>query len=211
MQGAGGNMKIKRRKTTNLKSQLWITIKLAIPTALILSAGIMLALKFTQISEVNINSTISVLDKSIQTESDMVSAFIQYAGNTQSGDLRLATGRIQEDHDRNIAAIRESIPLVKKTVSDMFFIVYILIAAMVLQFIYLVFSIFRITNRIYGPAKVMVNILKDAFKGKKPVKSRLRKNDQLKPLFAEIYKATEIIVPVVQRRIKREEKKALNN
>jgi len=87
-------MKIKRRKTTNLKSQLWITIKLAIPTALILSAGIMLALKFTQISEVNINSTISVLDKSIQTESDMVSAFIQYAGNTQSGDLRLATGRI---------------------------------------------------------------------------------------------------------------------
>jgi hypothetical protein len=57
----------------------------------------------------------------------------------------------------------------------------------------------------------MVNILKDAFKGKKPVKSRLRKNDQLKPLFAEIYKATEIIVPVVQRRIKREEKKALNN
>lgn len=207
MQGTGGNMKIKRKRTTNLKSQSWITIKLTIPTALILSAGILLALKFTQISEVNIKNTISVLDKSIQTESDMVSAFIQYAGNTRSGDLRLATGRIQEHHDLNIAAIRESIPLIQKTVSDMFFIVYILIAAMVLQFIYLVFAIFRITNRIYGPAKVMEKILNDASKGKKPVKANLRKNDQLKPLFAEIYRAAEIIVPVVQRRIKREEKK----
>ena len=201
-------MKFKRRKTTNLKSQLWITIKLAIPTAMILSAGILLALKFTQISEVNIGSTISVLDKSIQTESDMVSAFIQYAGNSNRGGLRLATGRIQEHHDKNIAAIRESIPLIQKTVSDMFFIVYILIGAMILQFIYLVFAIFRITNRIYGPAKVMEKILKDASKGKKPVKTNLRKNDQLKPLFAEIYRATEIIVPVVQRRIKREEKKS---
>lgn len=201
-------MKVKRKKTTDLKSQSWITIKLAIPTALILSAGILLAFKFTQISEVNINNSISVLDKSIQTESDMVSAFIQFAGTTQRGGLRLATGRIQEDHDRNIAAIRECVPLIRKTVSDMFFIVYILIAAMVLQFIYLVFAIFRITNKIYGPAKVLVNILKDAAEGKRPVKTGLRKNDQLKPLFAEIYKAAEIIVPVVQNRIKREEKKS---
>jgi len=204
-------LKTRKKKMINLKRQLWIIIKLTIPTALILSGGILVAFRYTQISELNIKETILVLDKSIQTESDMVSAFLQFSGNSRSGDLRLATDRIQEHHDANIAAIRNSIPLVQKTVTDMFFIVYILVGAMVLQFGFLIYAIIRITNKIYGPAGIMKKILKEASEGISPVKAKLRKDDELKSLFKEIYKACEIIVPVVQRRIKRENKKALEN
>lgn len=205
-------MTIKRKtKMTNLKRQSWIIIKLTIPTSLILLVGILVAYRFTQISELNIKDTITVLDKSIQTESDMVSAFLQFTGNTRSGGLRLATDRIQEHHDVNIAAIRNSIPLVKKTVTDMFIIVYILIGAMILQFGFLIYAIIRITNKIYGPAGVMKKILEDASNGIKPFKAKLRKDDELKSLYTEIYKACEIIVPVVQRRIKRENKKELGS
>lgn len=192
-------MKIKRKtRITNLKGQLWIIIRITIPTVLILCGGILIAFKYTKISELNINDTISVLDQSIQTESDMVSAFLEFAGKSHRGGLRLATHRIQEHHDLNIAAIRNSIPLVKKTVTDMFFIVYILIGAMILQFVFLIYAVIHITNTIYGPARVMEKILKEASEGIIPTKTKLRDNDELKSLFSEIHKACEIIVPAVR-------------
>jgi hypothetical protein len=203
----------KKRKIrlTDFRRQSWIIVKLTIPTALILLGGILVAFKYTQISEANMKDAVSVLDNSIQTESDMVSAFIQFSANSRKGNIRLATGRIQKDHDENISSIRDSIPLIEKAVSDMFFIVYILTGVMVMQFIFLIYAIGRITNKMFGPALVMEKILKGAREGVMPVKSSLRKDDEFKVLFSEIYKACEIVVPVVQRRLKRENRRIQEN
>ncbi len=201
-------MAIKRKKTTDLKRQLWLTIKLTVPTIFILIICLLVALEYTEKSEIKIKEAIAVLDKSIQTESDMVSAFIKYAGTYRSGNIRLATRKIKRDHDKNIADIRKSIPYIERTSLDMLHIVYVLIGAIILQVFYLVFAVFRATNKIYGPSIVMERLLKDAFRGIKPDKESLRKGDELKSLFRDIYKVCDMIAPIVQRRLKREAKKA---
>jgi|GEM_PF-1584106 len=193
----------KRKKTTNIKRQLWITLKMTLPTIFLLVICIVTTLHFTKESETGIKNSITVLENSIQTESDMVSAFIKFAGARRSGNLRLATWKIKKDHDKNIDSIRQSIPPIMKTVSDMFIIVYILMAVLVLLVVYLVYTVFHTTNRIYGPVKVMERLLKDAANGEKPFKSNLRKDDDLKPLFAQVYDACNTLSSVVNNDIKR--------
>lgn len=201
----------RKQKVTNLKRQSWIMLRITIPTALILVVGIMVAIKYTRMSESNISNTINILDKSIQTESDMVSAFLQYAGGYRGNGIRLATGKIKKDHDVNISAIRESIPLIQKTISDMFFIVYILITAVIMQFIFLIFAIFKITNKMYGPVIIMEKVLKEAMEGKEPFKKELRKDDEFRSLYREIYRACGLIVPLIKKKHEQNNKEIIDN
>lgn len=127
----------------------------------------------------------------IEVEDTIVNAFITYSQSTKNNKLSLATRNIVEDHGKSIITMKEHAEFLKKMNNRNFFIISLLIAAVIINSIFLFFYLIRLTNKIAGPIQIITNYMNDIMNGKSPVIRDIRKTDELQQFYSAFIKMIE--------------------
>ncbi|MBN1496561.1 MAG: hypothetical protein JXA07_07320 [Spirochaetes bacterium] len=179
-------MGIRKRRILDRKFQVKAIATAAAIALVSFSFITLLILVFSLKNRADIGAERKRLEKAIETQDNIVNAFMQYSMNAQSGSLRLSIGTVKKDHEESMDAIKRHIDALGNY-ADGYFI--LLIAAIVMTIIVIIahsLYMVRLTHRISGPVFVMLGLIQDMIDGEKPEFRDLRDKDELKELYAKI-------------------------
>jgi len=148
----------------------------------------------TALTEKKITGTVADLRGAVETEKNIVNAFIKYSDMTSNPDLQLKSQKISEDHNRSVLVIENHITLLTGLIKSGFIVIIIVTCFMVIMGLILFYYLIRLTHKISGPLYVMTQQIQDIIEGKAPAIRPLRQDDQLKDFyerFAEMAKKIE--------------------
>lgn len=133
-----------------------------------------------------ISGMIDHLTKAVETEENIIKAFVDFSGEITGKNVRLNVTNIFSDHEKSIATIKGYINYIKSSAREYKKIILVILAVVVLQlFLFYVFLI-RFTHRISGPLYVMERYVQALVDGKKPIDRDLREGDELKNLYEKL-------------------------
>ncbi len=209
--------KLRRKKLIDKKFQLKTTFKIIIVTMISFFAIIsLISLKAFDFKK-NIDQIVSHIDKNannlnsaIQTEDNIVSAFVKFAQTVSGKGFILKTDQISEDHKKSISIMKKYnrkeiiyAKNLKSSVDDTFIILTVIIAIVILQAIFLYFYLIKLTHRISGPIFVFTRHVQDIIDGKEPQFRKLRDNDEFKEFYDKFMEMTEKIQkdnPIIEQK-----------
>lgn len=178
---------VKRRtKIVDKKFQLSVTLK--IMGASTLSFLLVLLIVGTKAirSEANISTTIANLKQAVETENNIVKAFVEFSSQFRGETIRLATNNISSDHRKSIHTITGYIGFLQDQSGEYYYVIIAIIVVVVIQTLFYFFFLIRFTHRIAGPQVVINRVLQDLIDGKKPHLRELREKDELKELYEKL-------------------------
>jgi predicted PurR-regulated permease PerM len=125
----------------------------------------------------DINTAVNQLNKSIETESDIVKSFIEFSRSINNSSVILYTKKILTDNKKSIQRIEDQVSVLQKIIYKNLISIAILIVVVfllnILQFIYII----KLTHRISGPIHIINRCLRDMNEGNTPEFRALRKGD----------------------------------
>ena len=201
-------MKNKRKKKLiNYSFQL----KTAIPAVLIclLSFSVIIGFIFliTDMSRSgSMVTTVSELNWAVQNEDNIVSSFKEYAKRVKDPIFILATEKIEADHIKSIAVIKENIRILRAYSERNSQLLAITIGVMILNAVLLFVYIIRSTHRAAGPVQVMNRYVRDLLEGRNPEMRTLRKNDEFREFYGDFARLVEKFGKKNDRKNKKAEK-----
>lgn len=137
----------------------------------------------TVLTDKKITGTIQNLNGAVETEQNIVNAFIKYSNMTSSPDLQLMSGKISDDHNKSIQVIETHISVLKGLLKSGFIVISLLAGFMLIMGLILFYYLIRLTHTISGPIYVMTRHIQDIIDGREPSVRALRENDQLKDFY----------------------------
>jgi len=155
---------------------------------------LILLLIHTALTDKKINGTIRNLQGAINTEQNIVNAFIKYSDMTSNADLQLRSKKISDDHNASINIIAAHIQVLSGLLKSNFLIILIIAGFILAMGLILFFYLIRLTHTISGPIYVISQHIQDIMDGKEPSFRALREDDQLKDFynqFAEMVKTIQ--------------------
>jgi len=144
---------------------------------------LLLMIAHTALTEKKINGTISNLRGAIDTEQNIVKAFIKYSDMSSNPDLQLKSGKISDDHNKSIAVIEAHIGVLSGLLRSSFIVILIIAGFVAVMGLVLFYYLIRLTHTISGPIYVMTQHMQDIIDGKEPLIRALRDDDQLKDFY----------------------------
>ncbi len=174
---------MKRKKLINKQLQLGTAFSVMRFYFVVLFVVIVLLVVHTAFTEKKITGTIKDLRGALETEQNIVNAFIKYADMTSSSDLMLKSSRISEDHRKSVKVIEQHITLLTGILKIGLIVIFIIAGIMIFMGVLLFYYMIRITHTISGPIYVMTQQIQDIMEGKEPVMRELRENDNLKDFY----------------------------
>jgi len=138
----------------------------------------------TVLTDIKINGTISNLKGAVDTEQNIVNAFIKYSDLTSNPDLQLKTEKISQDHKQTIKVIETHIAVLSGILKSGFIVISIIAGFIILMGLILFYYLIRLTHTISGPIYVMTQHIQDIIDGKEISLRALRDDDQLKDFYS---------------------------
>ncbi len=136
-------------------------------------------------------STVAELDAAVNTEDNIVNAFLKYSKKAGATGLVLHTKKISLDHEKSMRAVRERVVAIRRGIFMNYAIIAVLGVVFVLQGVILYRHCIRLTHRVAGPMRVIRGCLEDISAGKVPDFRRLRKGDEFKDVYEQLMRAVE--------------------
>jgi hypothetical protein len=186
-------MKIKRKKKLiNYSFQL----KTAIPAVLIclfsFSAVIGFIVLISDMSrDGSMVATSSELNWAVQNEDNIVSSFKEYAKRVKDPIFILATEKIEADHIKSIAVIKDKMSILKAYSERNSQLLAITVIVMVLNAALLFLFLIRSTHRAAGPVHLMNRYVRDLLEGRDPDMRKLRTRDEFKDFYEDFSRLVE--------------------
>ncbi len=140
-----------------------------------------------------INGTIKDLNIAINTEQNIVNAFIKYSDMTSNPDLKLKSQKISDDHTKSIKIIDGHIGVLSGLLTTNFIVISVISVFIILMGLLLFYYLLRLTQTISGPIYVITQQIQDIIDGKKPAVRVLREDDQLKDFYEKFLELTKKI------------------
>lgn len=144
----------------------------------------------TVLTDKKISGTISNLNGAVETEQNIVNAFIKYSNMTSNPDLQLMSGRISDDHNKSIKVIETHITVLEGLLKSGFIVVSLIVLFMLVMGIILFYYLIRLTHTISGPIFVMSQHIQDIIDGNVPAIRALREDDQLQDFYEKFIEMT---------------------
>ncbi len=174
---------MKRKRLIDKKLQL--TTSFAVIRFYFIAFFIVLALLVihTALTDNKITGTVKDLRGAVETEKNIVNAFIKYSDMTSNSDLQLKSQKISEDHNKSVQIIEDHIYLLTGLIKSGLIVIIIITCFMVIMGLILFYYLIRLTHTISGPIYVMTQQIQDIIEGKEPATRPLRQNDQLRDFY----------------------------
>ena len=137
----------------------------------------------TALTDNKITGTVKDLWGAVETEKNIVNAFIKYSDMTSNSDLQLKSQKISEDHNKSVQIIEDHIYLLTGLIKSGLIVIIIITCFMVIMGLILFYYLIRLTHTISGPIYVMTQQIQDIIEGKEPATRPLRQNDQLRDFY----------------------------
>jgi len=184
---------MKRKKLIDKKLQLGTTF--SVIRFYFIAFFIILAflIAHTVLTDKKITGTIVNLNGAVETEQNIVNAFIKYSNMTSSPDLQLMSGKISDDHNKSIKVIETHIAVLKGLLKSGFIVITLIAVFMMIMGLILFYYLIRLTHTISGPIYVMTQHIQDIIDGKEPSIRALRDNDQLQDFYSRFVEMTKKI------------------
>ena len=179
-------MGIRKKKLIDKRFQLRTVFSVTAIAMAFFALIILLIGSFSYYSRSKLNREIARLDKAVETENNIVTAFMTYAGTITGNPIKISLEYVKKDHEKSIRTVKDHIVVLEKQL-DLFYYMVLAIAglaicAAVVYYIYLV----RMTHRISGPIFVMSRHLQEMIDGKEPQFRDLRDKDEFKEMYAKL-------------------------
>lgn len=139
----------------------------------------------TALTDKKITGTVADLRGAVETEKNIVNAFIKYSDMTSNTDLQLKSQKISEDHNRSVQIIEKHISVLTGLIKSGFIVIIIITCFMVIMGLILFYYLIRLTHTISGPIYVMTQQIQAIMDGKAPSERPLRQADQLKDFYEQ--------------------------
>ena len=139
----------------------------------------------TALTDKKITGTVKDLRGAVETEKNIVNAFIKYSDMTSNSDLQLKSHKISEDHNKSVQVIEEHISVLTGLIKSGFIIIIIITCFMVIMGLILFYYLIRLTHTISGPIYVMTQQIQNIINGEEPAARPLRQDDQLKDFYEQ--------------------------
>lgn len=184
---------MKRKRLIDRKLQL--TTSFAVIRFYFIAFFIVLALLVihTALTDNKITGTVKDLRGAVETEKNIVNAFIKYSDMTSNSDLQLKSQKISEDHNNSVQVIEKHISVLTGLIKSGFIVIIIITCFMVIMGLILFYYLIRLTHTISGPIYVMTQQIQDIIGGKEPAARPLRQDDQLKDFYEQFIEMTKKI------------------
>ena len=188
---------MKRKKLIDKKLQLHTAYSVIRFYFIAFFIVIVLMVVHTILTDRKINGTIKNLNGAVNTEQNIVNAFIKYSDMTSSPDLQLKSKKISDDHNKSIQIIETHITLLSGLLKSNFIVISLIAGFIVIMGLILFFYLIRLTHTISGPIFVMTRHIQDIMDGKEPAIRALREDDQLKDFYS---KFSELVKKIQEER-----------
>ena len=202
-------MFFRNTKIINKKYQLRMLFKLL---GLVLTAFIVLVGSVTIVATMNykemkqslvkMNGSVADMKGVIETENNIVMAFIEYSKSQGGNDVSLINDKVKKDHDSSMILITKSIRYVENYLHQMneaakksIQLLTIVFGIILVFIIMLIYSILKISHRVAGPMYVMSKHMDDLLEGKDVSFRDLRKGDE----FQEFYEKFKLLAELVKK------------
>jgi len=146
---------------------------------------------FSVNSKSNISQEIASLEKTIETENNIITAFTTYNGMTNENSLSISIDTVKKDHAASMDTVSKHISMLEHYTDNYFYLLIITIGIMFTVVVIFYFQIIRITHRISGPIFVMSRYIQEIIEGKDPHFRNLRDNDEFKDFYQKIIDLVE--------------------
>ncbi len=133
-----------------------------------------------------ISETMVKIEKAVETENNLVEAFIKYSSRVKRARVYLYTSKIKKDHEESMKAVKEMMDLVTATSERNNLLLVVMLSVMGLYIIFMFFYIIRLTHRISGPAYYIEKQLQHMIDGTEPDLRPLRSKDYLKGIYDKV-------------------------
>lgn len=186
-------MAIRKTKLIDKKFQLRTLFSVTF-IAMLFFIGVVIAVSYFSLSSrKNVTMEIGRLEKAIETEDNIVTAFVEYAKRAAPNPVRLSVETVRKDHEQSMNAVREHIATLERHTDSFFYLLLIAIFMMIALVVVYYFYIMRLTHRISGPIYVMSRRIQEMIDGKAPEFRDLRDKDEFKDLYRKIIELGEKI------------------
>lgn len=167
-------------------------IKFAIRMSALILLAFITTLVITGIHAVrttrSVTTEIATLQKAVDTEENIVKAFLIYAGaaGPDTGALKLSAKTVADDHAMSIGVMRDHIARLRDLTPDYVKLFVALgifaLAVTVFNFWYLI----RLSHRIAGPVYVIQRHIQGLIDGAAPMVRNLREDDEFKEVYDKV-------------------------
>ncbi len=185
----------RKRKIIDKPLQVPVISKMTILFVIVFAVpAFILGYHFTVNSEM-IHVTTTGLNGAIQTEQNIVKAFVAYSRNAGSSGSAImpAYGKILADHHGATQVMNNHVDLLQGLSDKNEKLAYIFAGWFVVMILFLFFSLLKITHRIAGPLFLISEAIKEIKKNRRPEMRPLRKGDMCQNLYHEFVDMVEII------------------
>ncbi|MFC1669406.1 hypothetical protein ACFL20_03385 [Spirochaetota bacterium] len=144
-------------------------------------------------SNAMIKEAMTKLNRTIETEDNIVHTLIKNSRRTGNGKFRISIKDISNDHMKSIEVMKEHLAFLKGRINSSYNLLIIISTFSLIVIIITYFFILRLTHRISGPVYVIKNRIQDLIDGIKPDFRELRAKDELNDLYEKVKELAEKI------------------
>jgi predicted PurR-regulated permease PerM len=148
----------------------------------------------------DINTAVNQLNKSIETESDIVKSFIEYSRSVRHSSVILYTKKVLKDNNESIKRIEDQVSVLQNIIYKNFITISIVIAVVFLLNVLLFIYIIKLTHRISGPIYIINRCLRDMNEGKSPEFRALRKGDNFTQTYDLLRSLNKRMIQITEQR-----------
>jgi hypothetical protein len=138
----------------------------------------------TVLTDRKINGTIAELKSAVNTEQNIVNAFIKYSEMTAAPDLQLKSKKITDDHNKSTMIIEKHMALLTGLLKSNFIVLSLMAGFIIIMGLILFYYMIRLTHTISGPLFVISQHIQEIMDGKEISVRSLREDDQLKEFYS---------------------------
>lgn len=112
-------------------------------------------------------------------------------GNTITGINRAIAAEAGAGHDENLSALERHAAVLQDSARRNFYLITLILAAVLIQSAVLYFYLIRLTHRISGPIYVLSRHIEEIMEGRRPEFRALRDKDEFKEFYAKFVDMVE--------------------
>lgn len=183
----GGESPMKRKRMIiDRKFQIRSIVGVAVLAALFFTAVAAVTGYYSVRNRGDMASEIGMIRDAVETQENIVRAFIEYAKAGGGGRVKLSVDAVAGDHAKSMDAMRGHIERLGGYADDFNRLVLITIGIAFLAVLACSLYMVRLTHRIAGPVQVMSRHLQEMIDGREPRFRSLREKDEFKEMYARL-------------------------
>jgi hypothetical protein len=176
----------RKRMIIDRKFQIRSIVGVAVITGLFFTAAAVVTGYYSVMNRGDMAAEIGMLREAVETQDNIVRAFIEYAKAGGRGRVKLSVDAVAGDHAKSMEAMQGHIERLGMYADDFNRLVLITIGIAFLAVLACSIYMVRLTHRISGPLFVMSRHIQEMIDGREPQFRSLREKDEFKEMYARL-------------------------